>query len=486
MAAGTSTPSRRANPVVRIFGREMKRSESEWSSYCQRVGRLRTDAPYTFLIQERDRSGHLMAEGVMTAAARRVGGFVAKGRRSVRLPGSEEYGRVLVTSARGRERLDAVYLASVLRTSPGGEVSWGQGVFSARVAQVGAPERELLSGEDWPLVEPLLAAGNARGDIVVAWRSSERGPVYRVRRTGQSRWSATEALGAADRTPGDQLDAVAIDNAGHLHFLINRNATWPMAGLHYRTNATGTWTESLLPGTQCALRQADYCDRALMTYDAVRDRVVTVERHVEQRGDRGAQRDFGVIRIADKRADESGFGPLHEIAVTPLEADPENSHRLVPADLTAFAGQTTLALKRLPPAGARRSSRAGLFVMTGSRPEDLGNLVRVPGTDLGDVTDTSLYGSFAFLVVAASRDRVVLARQRDTRPLSGASLYPPLSAATRWDRRRQGIWLQQRVRDRRTGTWQFLPARHVTASAYDVLHSLALARDGSGVIGYSR
>jgi len=198
------------------------------------------------------------------------------------------------------------------------------------------------------------------------------------------------------------------------------------------------------------------CDRALMAYDPVRDRVVVVQRYLDDTASAHSIK-RGVIRIAQAAASAPSFRRTYAAAVTR-----RISNRLHPSSLTSYAGEITLALK-----GSRHGT-PGLFVMTGSSPAHIGSLTRVPGTNARDMG--SWAAPHAFLV-AARRDRVVLARQR---------------SSARWDKREQGIWLQERVRRRSTQHWQFRSAHHLTRSAYDVLSGLALGAGPAPIVGYTR
>lgn len=227
----------------------------------------------------------------------------------------------------------------------------------------------------------------------------------------------------------------------------------------------------MIPGAACRDRWTNRCDRAMMTYDSVTDRIVVVEHHTEMRTVAGTSTEYGVVRVADKPAAAKAFGPVGEIAATPT-----SRYRMLPMSVTSRGGQITVALRRLPPFGRTPHSGA-LYVMTGDSPASVGQLARVPSSgvrDLGPENDYMAPPVTGFIVTAVSRNQVIVAWQRDR------------VGEPSWDSRRQGIWTRRRVRDPKTGVWRFRPGRHVTTSAYDVLDSLAVDRHGAAVVGFHR
>jgi hypothetical protein len=94
-----------------------------------------------------------------------------------------------------------------------------------------------------------------------------------------------------------------------------------------------------------------------------------------------------------------------------------------------------------------------------------GRLVRVPGTTENDE---------GLLVAASSRDLVKLVWER----------HSPA-----WDRRQQGIWAAESVRNKRTGRWSIRNFRHLTHSHYDAIietNPLAVSAAGRALTAVRR
>ena len=158
-----------------------------------------------------------------------------------------------------------------------------------------------------------LITSNASGTLFAAWTSLDPfAPTYRVRPAADSAWSPVVRI-------DDHLYAASVDRNGDLHLLVNAQSP-EGGGLHYLTNATGEWTRTNLPG--CTSTFPNDCDRAVMAYDPVTDRLIVVERHYESR--HGVR--IGVVRIGGKPANAPAFGPLH-----PLPATESARYRLVPS-----------------------------------------------------------------------------------------------------------------------------------------------------------
>jgi hypothetical protein len=335
------------------------------------------------------------------------------------------------------------------------------------LSRAGRWSRATRIADDGYFILPPLLAGNARGDLAVAWQPSWEGlpPVYRLRPAGSGRWSApTAPFGSvpvdARVDTADLIQAVAVDNAGRLHLLVTDRSVeawgWPGAVHHERD---GRVDGSLIALPQCRDREecAAFPYGFSMAYDPVTDRLVLTEQHGEMRDIDGRSRRVLVLTIADKPAAAAAFGPSHEAART--------RYTLAPASLCARGGQITVTLS-----GWRKGHTP--YVMTGSAPDAMGTPVRVSGTTVRDtaspISDAELRG--VPIAAAASRGRVFIAWQRD-------SIYRRPS----WDRKQQGIWLREYVRDPASGVWQFRPAPHLTNSAYDRLDSLSVGADGPAV-----
>ena len=89
----------------------------------------------------------------------------------------------------------------------------------------------------------------------------------------------------------------------------------------------------------------------------------------------------------------------------------------------------------------------------------------MPGTSANDE---------GLLVAASSRDVVQLVWERHS--------------AT-WDRRQQGVWTAESVRDRKTGRWSIRNIRHRTDSHYDEIietNPLAVSAAGRPLIAFRR
>jgi hypothetical protein len=234
--------------------------------------------------------------------------------------------------------------------------------------------------------------------------------------------------------------ALVLDRAGHIHALVDRFDFFsPSRGLHYLTNASGGWSDQLVPDSVCGEPYDESCvPPSLLAYDSVSERIVLVEQS-------------GGMRIGSKPAGAAEFGPLESMS------EPGNRH-LIAQSLTSSGGRITMALR---PYEKRTNSPSILqtgpvYVMSDGRIER----VRAAGRDAP-----------FFQVAASSPDRVELAWSRHS--------------AT-WDVREQGVWTARRVRDRHTGRWSLRAVRQRTRSAYDALSSVTADARGRPLVAYVR
>jgi hypothetical protein len=272
------------------------------------------------------------------------------------------------------------------------------------------------------------------GNVAVTWSDelSRYRPRYLLGSSGRFAPRRTIPL-SSKRT---MVGASVLDRRGHLHVLFIRETA--SGGTFYGSNASGRWRTQTIP----ALQPCDYgawylscTSPPLIAYDSSTDRVVVLVQDHR-------------IRVASKRAAAWKLGSFHALTA----ADERN---LTATSLTSRANRITVGLEsktgRLPAEGV-----GPLYVMTNGR------LLRVPGTTSDD---------FALQVAAASPDRVLLAWRR---------------RSASWDRTRQGIWVAESVRDKRTGRWSIRGIQHRTASHYDFLTSLAVTAAGRPLISYTR
>jgi hypothetical protein len=421
-AKGVRPPRRNSPPIATLKGSRGKPPET-----CYESDGLKTDRAYTFRVVGHNEAGAGEA-GIHTAAARVEGSYVLVPGATTVLVGSGEnsYPQIAFSPGHGLHAVFDKFVAGTSRT----------GLYHSARGTGGWSKPGLLSSE-FQDRHPHIAA-NARGDVVVGWNNYAEGPAYRFKPAGTNQFGPRTTF--LDQ-PSDTLEALVLDRAGHIHALIDRYGygIWSGRGLHYMTDASGNWTDQLIPDSVCGEPYDDLCvPPSLLAYDSVRDRVVLAEQ-------------YGGMRIGSKPASAAEFGPL-----SPMP-EPDRRH-LIAKSMTSSGGHVTLALRPLTHRqGAPSIEEPGpVYVMTDGRIEQL--------PEAGD--DVPF-----FQVAAGSPDRVRLAWTR---------------RSPSWDVSAQGVWTAERVRNRKTGRWALRSVRHRSVSRYDALLSLTVDARGRALAAYSR
>jgi hypothetical protein len=395
---------------------------------CYTATGLATEEPYTLSLTGRNASGE-GPPAFHTFAARTPGSFVLNGSSRERFPWDTTSMQLAVTT---KDRRWHAIFPFGQRDENGTLLEWT--FYSAR-KKSGWTKPKLVAGS----LNSVLAANAS--ELALTWSDvpfRRYRPRYRLTTANSSRFGDQHRVPHARRH--DSVFASALDRRGHLHLLTYGRRT--DGGAVYASNGAGRWRQEVIPG-------AWGCDYApyfvyspcpeppLLTYDAVSDRVVVVSQ--------GRDR----VRIASKRASATKFGQWRSLTAV-------NKRQLSATSLTSRANHTTLGLASKP-AGQFLGQATGPFYVFAD-----GQLVRVPGTTAKDEK---------LLVAASSANRVKLAWRR----------FSPT-----WDRRQQGIWTAEGVRNRKTGRWSIRNLSHRSDSHYDELDSLTVTAAGRPLIGYLR
>lgn len=441
MQRGTTAPPPGSPPSAEVPGGT--------TGVCHRVDGLEPGRPYSFALVGHNEAGDGPRQ-TLTAATRVPGAFVRSPSGTRRLPWSfEGYEPAALAADPRTGRVYALYSAPapgvkhmalyVTSRSPGGHWS-----------------RRTLITRHMTDLDASIAADD-RGDVAVAYNSPPHGPEFRVRRHG--RWSRQRVV-PGPRKPGDRVDGIALDRAGHLHVLLRRGRGWPSPGARLVTNATGRWSESVLPRTVCGAPMTFEC-RGLIAADPVTDRITVVARRIAHR--------VGTVLIADAPARAARMGRVHAVASRPLA-----KLRLLPTSLTRRAGRIALALRGLPPERFEDDAPgSGLYLATGSSPARMSGAHRIARTTVRDTA--------AAFVAATGPRTTLLAWQRDWTLAWESDLNEHVS----WDRDQQGVWVRRIVRDG-SGRLRLRAPTHVDDSAYAQLYDLAADRRGRPVVAFGR
>jgi hypothetical protein len=399
---------------------------SEPHGACYAATGLVTEEPYTFRITGHSSRGE-SSPAFHTLAARTPATWLLNGSSRERLPWDTHSMQLAVT---GKDRRwHAIFPFSTRNQHH--SLEWN---FYATREKSGWTQPQLVAGS----LNSVFAANAST--VAVVWNDQFRRykPRYRLKALHASSFSSPRGVPEASRS--DNYEGSALDRRGHLHLLsYGRRGDGHAV---YASNASGRWREQIIPAAGgCTEPLSLPCpDAPLLAHDAVTDRIVVLAQ--------GGHR----VRIASKRASSVKFGALH--ALTAI-----NERHLSATSLTSRANRITLGL----------ASKSGEFLNSrGTGPFYVwtnGRLVRVPGTTADDE---------GLLVAASSRGRVQLVWER----------HSPT-----WDRRRQGIWTAESVRDKKTGRWSIRNFRHRTHSHYDEIietNPLAVSAAGRALIAFRR
>jgi hypothetical protein len=391
---------------------------------CYTATGLATDEPYTFRITGNSSSGE-SDPAFHTLAARSPGTFVLNGGSREKFPWETAFLQLAVTTK--DRRWHAIFPFEAKTES--GPFRW---TFYSTREKNGWTNPALTAGS----LQSVLAANAST--VAVTWSDE----LARYRTRYRVRAAHASAFGARRTVPGanerDRVFASALDRRGHLHLLSYGRRT--DGGAVYASNASGKWRRQVIPlawGCNYSAFLGSCAAPPLLTHDAATDRIVVVSQGVHR------------VRIASKRASAIKFGALH--ALTDV-----NKRHLSATSLTSRADRITLGLASKPADDLGRPAKGPFYVWTG------GQLVRVPGTTANDEN---------LLASASSPSRVKLAWRRGSEA---------------WDRREQGIWTAESVRNPRTGRWSIRNIRHRSDSHYDVLDSLAVTAAGRALVAYRR
>jgi hypothetical protein len=446
MARGTVPPRLKTAPIARVRA----------GATCHEVDDLAFGVAYTFrIVIDVAGTGREVLPPV-TAATRHPGQYVRFLSHTSTVPRTTGPDGPVLVAAAGRRETAALFWRTKGR---------GAKPFAATLSSRGVWSPPQQIADDFPIFNTPHLTGNQRGDIAVAWGNSFDPDVYRLRPARTRHWTPpTLPFGAAPRDPtasmpGDAIQGLQVDRQGNVHLLLLHGYD----EARYVTDTTGEWTSTPIPPPWCPDRGG--CSRIpsdlpLMAYDPVSDRLVLVAHHIENRIVEGTTRPVSVMTVADKAATATAFGRAHEVLAS-------SRGEIVPTSLSVRDGRIAITL-------AGWNGHRGAYLLTGLRPQEMGQPIRVPGTtvrDTGASRSGPSEGAGVPAAAVASRRRVFIAWQRDR-------LDRPS-----WDRAQQGIWLSRYVADAAGGSWRFAPARHLTNSAYDRFDSLTVVANRP-VIGY--
>jgi hypothetical protein len=397
---------------------------------CYTATGLVTEQPYTFRITGHSASGE-SGPAFHTLAARTPGTFLLNGSSLEKLPWDTYSMQLAVT---GKDRRWHALFPYVAKTGSG-PFEW---TFYSTREKSGWTQPQLVAGS----LNSVFATNAST--IAVAWNDELRRyrPRYRLKALHASSFTSPRTVPHGSKA--DNFEGAVLDRRSHLHLLsYERRADGGVGGAVYSSNGSGKWREQVIPRTLgCSEPLAQPCPEApMLAYDAVTDRIVVVLSQVAHS-----------VRIASTRASAAKLGALR--ALTDI-----NKRHLSATSLASRANHITLGLASKP--GEYLSSRGmgPFYVWTN------GQLVRVRGTSANDE---------GLLVAASSRDVVQLVWERHS--------------AT-WDRRQQGVWTAESVRDRKTGRWSIRNIRHRTDSHYDEIietNPLAVSAAGRPLIAFRR
>jgi hypothetical protein len=395
---------------------------------CYTATGLATEEPYTFRITGRS-SGGESPPGFHTLAARIPGTYVLDGSSPERLPWDTYSMQLAVT---GKDRRWHAIFPYAAQTDQGPQ-EWAH--YATR-EKSGWTEPQLVAGS----LDSVIAANAST--VAVAWNDELRRyrPRYRLKALRASSFSAPRTVPHA--SSHDEYAGAVLDRGGHLHLLSYGRRT--DGGAVLWSNASGRWRENVIPAAQgcgSVVVEPPCPVGPLFAYDAATDRVVVLAQ--------GYRR----VRIASKRASAARLGALHSLSAI-------NKRRLIASSLTSRANRITLGL------GSKvDTSNPGGRLVGPLQVWTSGQLVRVPGTTANDSH---------LLVAARSRNVVKLVWERQS---------------PTWDRRQQGIWTAESVRNKRTGRWSIRNMRHLTHSHYDTIietNPLAISAAGRALTASSR
>ena len=391
---------------------------------CYAATGLATDEPYTFRITGHSSSGE-SGPVFHTLAGRTPGTFVLHGSSRETFPWDTRFLQLAVTA---KDRSWHAIFPYVARTKSG-PFEW---TFYSTRQKSGWTNPGLVAGS----LNAVLAAGSST--VAVTWSDelARYGSRYRLKTAHASAFGARHTVPHTNKR--DRVFASALDRRGHLHVLGYGRRT--DGGAVYASNGSGKWREQVIPaawGCNFARFLGPCPEPPLLTYDAASDRIVVVSQGVHR------------VRIGSKRASETKFGALRSLTAV-------NNRHLSATSLASRANHITLGLASKP-ARYLLSQPTGPFYVWAD-----GQLVRVPGTTTNDEN---------LLVAASSRDRVKLAWRR---------------ISPTWDRRQQGIWTAESVRNPKTGRWSIRNLSHRSDSHYDELNSLTVTAAGRPLIAYRR
>lgn len=343
-ATGPTPPPLTASPVAVIPA-----SPTAFGGAYIATG-LATDRPYTFTVRARDLGGHLSQPKSRTVAARVSGTYVRdnhgvgnRWRTATLTCGTPSPPDLVMAVTPGGVTHVAYLCGSALtptiwytwRSAAGG---WSRPVRLSALSGWGRPH----GGWGRPFISV-----SAAGRVVVAWNGRDGRPRWRDRWPGHG-WGIQRTVPVVGR-----LDALVQDNRSHVHLVV---------GSVYRTNATGSWTQSALP--------AKNLSSAALTVDPATGRIVVALMY-ETWVSTPNWHWVASLRIGSKSPSTRSFARLYQRSV--------GSNYLSLLGVASAGGRVMVAISR------GYYSTSGVYLMTGNSVASLGSPRRVPYTGRYDV-----------------------------------------------------------------------------------------------------
>ncbi|HET6817341.1 MAG TPA: hypothetical protein VFH66_08985 [Mycobacteriales bacterium] len=349
-AAGTAPPPLTATPLAVI-------PASPTPTVVRYIATgLVTDRPYTFTVRARDLGGHLSWPSSATVAARVAGQYVRDNNRAgnvwsktaltctAPLPG-------LVMTVTPRGVTHAAYLCGG-GTTPTVWYAWRSPTRAwSRPVQLGrTSEQYIWGGYGGGGSGGLSISVSPAGHIVVGWNGRDGRPRWR------DRWPA-HAWGTMRLVPvTGRLAGLVQDSRSRIHLLVTG-----FTSATYRTNVTGSWTQSALPGRDL--------ENAVLAVDRATGRIAVALQYSTWVPTPNPH-DVVSLRIGSKPPATRSFPPLYRRSL--------GAHDSL-LGLASAGGRVMIAIDR-----GGSSRMRGIYLMTGKSIGTLGSPRRVSYTGRHD------------------------------------------------------------------------------------------------------